>query len=171
MTVRTTEERVKLIEKNCLYLNNKTLDKAVRKQMVDGIRREAVSILNDESWNKNQADWYQTQAMRSSAASGKPGKEKEELYHAIFGLTSEAGECAGILQKVYQGHGSPFEDKEVKEHLKKELGDVLWMVAEAADALDLKLSDVMDTNIEKLRARYPHGFEMGRSLHRKAGDI
>ena len=90
---------------------------------------------------------------------------KKYVDHAVFGLTSEAGEVAGILQKVYQGH--EFD----KEHIKKELGDCLWMIAEACEALDLDMDDVMQTNIDKLKARYPEGFSADRSLHRKEGDI
>ena len=87
------------------------------------------------------------------------------LSHGVFGLTSEAGEVAGLLQKVYQYH--PFD----KEHMKKELGDCLWMIAEICTALDFSLDDVMQTNIEKLKARYPNGFSAEQSLHRKEGDV
>lgn len=106
---------------------------------------------------------YQKLAMRTCNI---PYDNKEgRLHHAVFGLTSEAGEVAGILQKVYQGH--EFD----KEHIKKELGDCLWMIAEACEALDLDMDDVMQTNIDKLKARYPEGFSADRSLHRKEGDI
>lgn len=106
---------------------------------------------------------YQKLAMRTCSI---PYNNKEgRLHHAVFGLTSEAGEVAGILQKVYQGH--EFD----KEHIKKELGDCLWMIAEACEALDLDMDDVMQTNIDKLKARYPEGFSADRSLHRKEGDI
>ena len=106
---------------------------------------------------------YQKLAMRTCSI---PYDNKEErLHHAVFGLTSESGEVAGILQKVYQGH--EFD----KEHIKKELGDCLWMIAEACEALDLDMDDVMQTNIDKLKARYPEGFSADRSLHRKEGDI
>lgn len=81
----------------------------------------------------------------------------DRLYHAVFGLNSEAGEVAGILQKKYQGHEVNL------EHMEKELGDCLWMIAEACDALG--------TDIDKLKARYPEGFTVENSLHRKAGDI
>ena len=91
--------------------------------------------------------------------------EKGMLHHAVFGLTSEAGEVAGIMQKVFQGHG--FD----KEHMKKELGDCLWMIAEACTALGFEMEVVMQTNIDKLKARFPDGFEVEKSLHRKAGDI
>lgn len=87
------------------------------------------------------------------------------LDHAIFGLASEAGEAAGIMQKTFQGH--VFD----KEHMSKELGDCLWMIAEACSALDLKLEDVMEQNIEKLRKRYPNGFEVEKSLNRNKADI
>ena len=87
------------------------------------------------------------------------------MYHGVFGLTSEAGEVAGLLQKVYQGHG--FD----KEHMKKELGDCMWMIAAICTALDFSLDHVLQTNIDKLKARYPDGFEAERSLHRKDGDV
>lgn len=106
---------------------------------------------------------YQELAMRTC---GIPYEEKEDmLRHAVFGLTSEAGEVAGLLQKEYQGHTID------KEHAKKELGDCCWMIAEACTALGFDLESVMQANIDKLRARYPEGFDPERSLHRVAGDI
>lgn len=104
---------------------------------------------------------YQKLAMRTCETTDK----HDMLFHSVFGLTSEAGEVAGILQKTYQGH--PFEN----DHIKKELGDCLWMIAEACEALGLSLDDVAQTNIDKLKARYPDGFEVDKSLHRKEGDI
>lgn len=46
-----------------------------------------------------------------------------------------------------------------KEHLAKELGDVAWYLAEAATALDISLEDILQANIDKLKMRYPDGFE------------
>lgn len=106
---------------------------------------------------------YQKLAMRTCAIPYH--RFGERLNHAVFGLNSEAGEVAGILQKEYQGH--PIDN----EHMKKELGDCLWMIAEACEACGFSLDDVMETNINKLRARYPDGFDAEHSLHRKAGDI
>ena len=106
---------------------------------------------------------YQKLAMRTCSI---PYDNNEgRLHHAVFGLTSEAGEVAGILQKVYQGH--EFD----KEHIKKELGDCLWMIAEACEALDFGMDDVMQLNIDKLKARYPEGFDTQHSLHRAEGDV
>lgn len=86
-----------------------------------------------------------------SALAVFPMTRRKICASAVFGLTSEAGEVAGIMQKVYQGH--PFD----KEHLKKELGDCLWMIAEACFALDFSMDEVMQLNIDKLKARYPEG--------------
>lgn len=106
---------------------------------------------------------YQKLAMRTCAIPHY--RPKERLRHAVLGLNSEAGEVAGILQKEYQGHSTD------SEHMKKELGDCMWMIAEACEAYGFSLDDVMETNINKLKARYPDGFDAEHSLHRKAGDI
>ena len=92
-------------------------------------------------------------------------KKKDMLRHAVFGLASEAGEVAGILQKEYQGH--EFDES----HIKKELGDCLWMIAEACTALGFDMDDVMNTNIEKLKARFPEGFDVDKDLNRAEGDV
>ena len=85
--------------------------------------------------------------------------------HALHGMAAEVGELHGIYQKMYQGH-------EVDEtHLKKECGDILWMIAEYCTANGWQLSEIMQLNIDKLKARFPGGFEADKSLHRKAGDI
>ena len=91
---------------------------------------------------------------------------REELEdHALKGMVSEIGELNGIYQKVYQGH------KLDEKHLKKECGDLLWFVAEYCTANGWELEEIMKMNIEKLKARFPDGFEVARSLHRVAGDI
>jgi NTP pyrophosphatase (non-canonical NTP hydrolase) len=106
---------------------------------------------------------YQELAMRTCAI---PASNKEErLHHAVFGLSSEAGEVSGIMQKKYQGHEVD------RTHIMKELGDALWFIAEACSACDTTMDEVMDLNIDKLRARFPDGFEVDKSLHRKEGDI
>ena len=106
---------------------------------------------------------YQKLAMRTCSIPYEA--KKDMLRRAVFGLASEAGEVASLLQKEYQGHEFDL------THAKKELGDCCWMIAEACTALGLELEDVMQTNIDKLRARFPEGFDPEKSLHRAAGDI
>ena len=105
---------------------------------------------------------YQSEASRTS-----PQVTNEELkLHALHGLCGEVGEIHSLFQKVYQGH----EFDEV--HLKKEIGDALWFIAELCTCFNFKLEDVMQTNIDKLRARYKgDGFTKEESLHRAEGDI
>lgn len=85
--------------------------------------------------------------------------------HALHGMVGEIGELHSIYQKVYQGHNLKL------NHLKKEVGDLLWFIAEYCTVLGWTLEDVMQTNIDKLKERYPNGFEAERSLNRKEGDI
>lgn len=86
-------------------------------------------------------------------------------YHALHGIVGEIGELHSIYQKCYQGH------KFDENHAKKELGDSLWFIAEYCTAMGWNLDDIATMNIDKLRARFPEGFEVDKSLHRAAGDI
>ena len=87
--------------------------------------------------------------------------QKDILINAVMGLCGESGEAIDIVKKhLFQGH-----DLE-KEKLAKELGDIAWYLAEAATALDMDLEDIFAANIEKLRKRYPEGFDADRSIHR-----
>lgn len=91
------------------------------------------------------------------------------ISHGIFGLTSEVGEVASILQHTYQGQPVT---KEVMEHMKKELGDVLWFLNELCVGYGFKLSDVAWTNYEKLRNRFGgDDYNEYNDNHRKEGDI
>lgn len=91
--------------------------------------------------------------------------EFEQSAHALHLISAECGELHGIYQKMYQGHDAD------DEHIKKELGDLMWGIAELCTAYGWKLGDIAQMNIDKLKERYPNGFEAERSLHRKAGDI
>lgn len=87
------------------------------------------------------------------------------IDHALHGMVGEIGEIHSIYQKYYQGHIID------PEHLQKEVGDLLWFIAEYCTAYEWDLENIMQKNIDKLKARYPEGFEAERSLHRKDGDI
>ena len=86
---------------------------------------------------------------------------KDVLINGVMGLCGESGEAIDIVKKwLAQGHELD------KEKLAKELGDICWYLAETATALDLNLEDIMAGNIEKLKKRYPEGFDSGRSINR-----
>lgn len=106
---------------------------------------------------------YQTLAMRTSS------KEMSPDYHLLngaLGLSGESGEVADLVKKNWmQGHVLDL------DHVAKELGDVCWYVAETATAIGYDLETIMRMNIEKLRKRYPDGFDTNRSQHRDRGDL
>ena len=106
---------------------------------------------------------YQTLAMTTL----NPAlSQKDVLINSVMGLCGESGEAVDIVKKwLAQGHQLD------KEHLAKELGDIAWYLAEAATALDLNLEDILEANIEKLKKRYPEGFDIHRSLERNEKDI
>ena len=101
---------------------------------------------------------YQKLAMRTL----NPKIEKKELIlNASMGLCGESGEVIDLVKKhLFQGH--VVDD----EKLIKELGDVAWYLAEAATALNVNLSEILEKNIKKLENRFPDGFNSNRSINR-----
>ena len=92
--------------------------------------------------------------------------KKDVLINSVMGLCGESGEAIDIVKQwMAQGHELN------KEHLAKELGDIAWYLAEAATALDMSLEEVFQANIDKLKKRYPEGFETQKSLDRLKEDV
>lgn len=106
---------------------------------------------------------YQTLAM---ATLNPELSRKEVLINSVMGLCGEAGEAIDIVKKwQFQGHDLD------QAHLAKELGDIAWYLAEAATALEIPLEEIFQGNIDKLKKRYPDGFDTQRSLVRLKGDL
>ena len=97
------------------------------------------------------------------------GANIERLLTSAVGMSAEAGEFTEIVKKmVFQG--KPW-NEDNREHLIIELGDIMWYVAQATQALGISMEEVLDTNITKLSKRYPKGtFDSYYSENRKAGD-
>jgi NTP pyrophosphatase (non-canonical NTP hydrolase) len=88
------------------------------------------------------------------------------ILNGVMGLAGESGECVDLLKKsLFQGH--PLD----KEHMAKELGDVAWYLAVSAYGIGYDLETIFQMNVDKLRERYPDGFDPERSQHRKPGDV
>ena len=87
---------------------------------------------------------------------------KGHLFNGVLGLAGEAGECADLVKKCYFQDARPIHDALIDE-----LGDVMWYVAETAAALGVSLEEVAARNVEKLKKRFPDGFDPERSLHRE----
>tara|TARA_B100001094_G_scaffold278189_1_gene287466 strand:- start:598 stop:1008 length:411 start_codon:yes stop_codon:yes gene_type:complete len=98
------------------------------------------------------------------------GFPTERLLTAAVGMSAEAGEFTEIVKKIV------FQGKPVNEenlfHLKRELGDIMWYVAQACMGLDTSLDEIMEMNVDKLKSRYPGGdFDVHYSENRKEGDL
>ncbi len=98
------------------------------------------------------------------------GFDTNRFITAAVGLSAESGEFTEIIKKIV------FQGKEPTEenlfHLKRELGDIMWYVAQACMALDVSIDEIIEMNVEKLKARYPGGeFDVHYSENRKQGDL
>lgn len=101
---------------------------------------------------------YQELAQRTSNTTAKSDK----LENALLGLSGEVGElCDHYKKYMYQGHDIDY------DHMIEEAGDVMWYLAELAEALNTTLETIAERNIEKLARRYPDGFDPERSMHRE----
>ena len=105
---------------------------------------------------------YQELAMRTV---NTELEKNDMLINSVMGLCGESGEAIDIVKKWF-AHGHELD----REHLKKELGDIAWYLAEAATALDISLDEVLEANIEKLKKRYPEGFATEKSISRDSDD-
>ena len=99
----------------------------------------------------------------------REGANIERLLTSGVGINAEGGEFLEIIKKmVFQG--KPW-NEDNREHLIIELGDIMWYVAQATQALGISMEEVLDTNITKLSKRYPAGtFDSYMSENRQAGD-
>lgn len=130
---------------------------------------------------------YQALAMRTNDRKGtdriekaiellcRPDKPKcftpvvEDLggvLNGCLGLAGESGEVLDMIKKWI------FHEKGLdREHLKKEIGDVMWYVAMLCESFGFDLDEILQMNVDKLKARYPEGFDPEKANHRKPGDI
>ena len=93
-------------------------------------------------------------------------KDLGGVFNGCLGLAGEAGETLDMVKKWI------FHEKELDvEHLKKELGDVMWYMAMICYSFGFDLDEILQMNVDKLRARYPEGFDTVRANNRAEGDV
>ena len=133
--------------------------------MIDPIKYvEFVDAVTSQQSKEHEAFVYRVQELEGQ------GFHSERLLTASVGMCAEAGEFTEVVKKIV------FQGKPVNEdnlfHLKRELGDIMWYVAQACIGLNISLDEVLAMNVEKLSARYPDGaFDVHYSENRKAGDV
>ena len=121
------------------------------------------AVTSNES--KNYYDFAQRIAILQDQ-----GFPTERLLTAAVGMSAESGEFTEVIKKII------FQGKPVNEenlfHLKRELGDIMWYVAQACMGLGVSFNEIVEMNVEKLEARYPGGnFDVHYSENRKEGDL
>ena len=93
-----------------------------------------------------------------------------QLLTAALGLTAESGEFSEVVKKIIL-QGKPYNEDNVF-HMKRELGDICWYLAQAFMALDTDFNEILEMNVDKLKARYPGGeFNVHKSENRVEGDL
>jgi NTP pyrophosphatase (non-canonical NTP hydrolase) len=98
------------------------------------------------------------------------GADVSRLMTAAFGMSAEAGEFTEVVKKIFL-QGKSYNEENIF-HMKRELGDLCWYLAQACMALDTNFDEVLQMNYEKLSARYPEGtFDVYRSENRVEGDL
>ena len=125
---------------------------------------EFVDGVTSEQSKDHEAFVYRIQELEGQ------GFPSERLLTAAVGMSAEAGEFTEIVKKIV------FQGKPVTEenlfHLKRELGDIMWYVAQACMGLDTTIDEIIEMNVEKLEKRYPGGsFDVHYSENRKQGDV
>ena len=125
---------------------------------------EFVNAVTSQQSKDHEAFVYRVQELEGQ------GFSSERLLTASVGMCAEAGEFTEIVKKIV------FQGKPVNEdnlfHLKRELGDIMWYVAQACMGLNISLDEVIEMNVEKLQSRYPGGsFDVHYSENRKEGDV
>ena len=98
------------------------------------------------------------------------GADVSHLLTAALGLTAESGEFTEVVKKILL-QGKPYNEENVF-HMKRELGDICWYIAQACMALDTTFDEIIEMNVEKLEKGYPGGsFDVHHSENRQQGDL
>ena len=126
------------------------------KQFVEGV--------TSQQSNETEALCNQLQSLEQS------GVNMALLLTGSIGIASEGGEFSEIVKKcIFQG--KPLDD-DTQFHIKRELGDIIWYWINTCRALGLDPNEVIEENVNKLKARYPGGeFDVHYSENRKDGDL
>lgn len=95
-----------------------------------------------------------------------PAIDLSGVLNGCLGLSGEVGEVMDMVKK-WVFHEKPLDEI----HLKKEIGDVMWYVAMLCESFGYDLDEILQMNVDKLKARFPEGFDPDKANNRKDGDV
>ena len=129
--------------------------------------KKYTEFVNAVTSNESKSSESFSNRLRDLYSEGLP---VERLLTAAVGMSAESGEFTEVVKKmIFQG--KPVNEENIF-HLKRELGDIMWYVAQACMALDTDFNEIIEMNVDKLKARYPGGeFDVHYSENRKEGDV
>ena len=116
--------------------------------------------------NDGKATFRLAAVIAMSCGENEGKRDVVGLLNGCLGLAGESGELLDMFKK-WIFHGKALDEK----HAKKELGDVMWYVADIAYSMGWNLDEILQMNVDKLKARYPEGFDTELSNHRAEGDV
>lgn len=123
---------------------------------------------NDGRCTERLEDWekFRTGTLYRGDATIEEAIDAGGVINACLGLSGEVGELNDMIKK-WIFHMSEID----REHLKKEAGDICWYIALFCHSMNFSLEEIMEKNIEKLRKRYPEGFDTAKANNRRKDDI
>jgi NTP pyrophosphatase (non-canonical NTP hydrolase) len=139
-------------------------------KMVKQVDTQKYTEFVDAVTSKESNDYISFNSRCFEIQKDPDGIPVHRLLTAALGICAEGGEFTEVVKKmVFQG--KPVNDENIF-HMKRELGDIMWYVAQACMALDTDFNEIIEMNVEKLKARYPGGeFDVHYSENRKEGDV
>ena len=123
---------------------------------------------NDGKATERLLDKYDTIVFFKQVKADKPCEKYDlgGIFNGCLGLSGEVGEFNDMVKK-WIFHEKPLD----VDHAQKEVGDILWYIAMICHSFGWDMNQIMQINIDKLKARYPDGFDVELSAHRKDGDV
>ena len=151
------------------HLKNHSQDLSLMSKQVD---TEKYTEFVDAVTSQESKDYisFNSRCFQIQSEESGDGLPIHRLLTAALGMSAESGEFTEVVKKiVFQG--KPVNEENIF-HMKRELGDIMWYVAQACMSLDTTIDEIIAMNVEKLAARYPDGsFDVYYSENRKEGDL
>ena len=123
-----------------------------------------------EGVTSNESPHYASLRARTNNLELEDDCNVPQLLTAALGLSAGSGEFTEVVKKIIL-QGKPYNEDNVF-HMKRELGDICWYIAQACMALDTSFDEIIEMNVDKLKARYPGGeFDVNKSENRAEGDL